>query len=350
VTAAPDILEIDDRDRWNAFVLAHPSGHFFQSWEWGDLQDGLGGRPLRLGAVADGRLVGCVQVLVFDTGTRKFAYVPRGPVADPIDDGVVDALLEAALAVSEGIGCFMARVEPQWPSDAAIAARLAERGFASARQRIMPARTLIVDLSPPLEGIWASFRSNTRNRVRLAEKLGVEVHVATSDDVAVFARLFEETNTRHGLRLARTEAFHLASRYFGPLDTMRLFLARAAGEDLAGIMVFLWGRTATYLWGASSARDSARKLNPNQLLHWTAMQWARERGCTAYDLFGIPDHDEGVLEAEYSQRSGGWWNLYKFKRGFRGTVHRHMGTFDHVFAPAVTSQPPAPAASQSPDG
>lgn len=331
MTASADIVEINDRDHWNAFVLAHPSGHFFQSWEWGELQDGLGGRPLRIGAVSNGRLVGCVQVLVFDTGTRNFAYVPRGPVVDPLDDHVVGGLIDAALAVSAGVGCFMMRIEPQWASDAAVATWLAERGFASARLRIMPARTLIVDLSPPPEGIWASFRSNTRNRVRLAEKLGVEVHVGTADDVAVFARLFEETNVRHGLRRARSEAFFLAARHFGPLDTMRLYLARGGGEPLAGIMVSLWGTTATYLWGASSANEAARKLNPNQLLHWTAMQWARERGCTAYDLFGIPDHDESVLEAEYAQRSGGWWNLYKFKRGFRGTVHRHMGTFDHVF-------------------
>jgi len=343
VTAPLDIVESADRDAWNAFVHAHPAGHFFQSWEWGELQDGLGGRPLRIAAVSDGRLVGAVQVLVFDAGTRKFAYVPRGPVADPHDELVVGGLIDAALAVSAAAGCFMVRIEPQWASDAETAARLGQRGFAVAKQRIMPPRTLLVDLSPPPDAIWASFRSNTRNRVRLAEKLGVDVRVGSADDVPVFARLFEETNTRHGLRLARSEAFFLAARHFGPLDTMRLYVARGGGADLAGIMVFRWGSTTTYLWGASSATEEARKLNPNQLLHWTAMRWARECGCTAYDLFGIPDYDESVLEAEYAQRSGGWWNLYKFKRGFRGSVYRHMGTFDHVFRPPAVEQPPGPA-------
>ena len=45
---------------------------------------------------------------------------------------------------------------------------------------------------------------------------------------------------------------------------------------------------------------------------------------------GIPDHDQDVLEAEYGRQTGGMWNLYRFKRGFRGTVHRHLGTFDRV--------------------
>jgi lipid II:glycine glycyltransferase (peptidoglycan interpeptide bridge formation enzyme) len=39
-----------------------------------------------------------------------------------------------------------------------------------------------------------------------------------------------------------------------------------------------------------------------------------------------------VLEAEYHRQTGGMWNLYKFKRGFGVTVHRHVGTFDYVFA------------------
>ena len=96
-------------------------------------------------------------------------------------------------------------------------------------------------------------------------------------------------------------------------------------------IVFVFGRTATYLWGASSDADEARKLNPNQLLHWTAMQWAKSRGCETYDTFGIPDHDVDVLEAEYGRQTGGMWSLYRFKRGFGGTVVRQLGTFDHVY-------------------
>jgi lipid II:glycine glycyltransferase (peptidoglycan interpeptide bridge formation enzyme) len=109
---------------------------------------------------------------------------------------------------------------------------------------------------------------------------------------------------------------------------MRLFLARSEEADLAGIVVFVFGATATYLWGASSASEAARLMNPNQILHWIAMQWARSRGCTTYDMFGIPDFEIEVLEAEYGRRTDGWWNLYRFKRGFGGTVHRHLGTYD----------------------
>ena len=70
---------------------------------------------------------------------------------------------------------------------------------------------------------------------------------------------------------------------------MRLYLARGgeSRQDISGIIVFVFGRTATYLWGASSDADEARKLNPNQWLHWSAMEWAKSRGCETYDMFGV---------------------------------------------------------------
>src|SRR5687768_10772694 len=82
-----------DRRAWNAFVRDSPFGHLFQTHEWGELQIGLGGQPSRIAAVDDqGRLAGVVQILIFDTGARIFAYVPRGPVCDPEDADLVDAL------------------------------------------------------------------------------------------------------------------------------------------------------------------------------------------------------------------------------------------------------------------
>lgn len=321
--------DFPDRELWNAFVAGHPDGHFFQSWEWGELQDGLGGRPHRMAALTETGIAGVAQLLVFEGG-RTFGYVPRGPVAAARDEIVVGALIDAATDVSAGSGADLLRLEPQWPSDEETAGLLQRRGFGVARQHIMPPRTLLVDLRPTAADLWDAFESTTRNRIRVAEKRGVEVSVAREDEISEFVRLSDETNARHGLRLGRADMFVLAMRLFGARDTMRLFFARHDGAVLAGIMVFLWGSTATYLWGASASSEAARKLNPNQLLHWTAMQWARERGCETYDLFGIPDYDVDVLEAEYGKQSGGWWNLYRFKRGFGGRVHRHLGTFDRV--------------------
>lgn len=321
----------DDKAAWDAFVETHPSSHFFQAWTWGEMQRGLSATPRRIAAVGgDGRIRGAVQSLLFEGATRRFVVVPRGPVADPDDRDVVFALLKAVVEAAHADGASLVRVEPQWGWHEPHVEMMQGFGFRSAKQWIMPRRTLLVDLRPSLDDIWASFRSNTRNRVRLAQKLGVEIRVGTPDDIAVFEELFEEMTARHGLRRAARETFGLAARAYEGQDMMRLYLARGGegAPDISGIIVFVFGKTATYLWGASSDAEEARKLNPNQWLHWEAIQWAKSRGCETYDMFGIPDHDADVLEAEYGRQTGGMWSLYRFKRGFRGTVHKHLGTYD----------------------
>jgi lipid II:glycine glycyltransferase (peptidoglycan interpeptide bridge formation enzyme) len=319
-----------DRHAWNAFVRGHASGHLFQTHEWGGVQAGLGGRPRKIAAVDDRGLVGALQLFVFDTAERTFAYVPRGPVCDPDDAELADLLLDAAVTASHDAGADFVRLEPQWAYTASRADLMAQRGWTSTTQSIMLPRTILVDLQPDPESIWSRFRSNTRNRIRLAEKLGVEVRVGGAEDVASFIRLAEETAARHGLR-RDSRQYALAWRHFGATGDLRVYLARTEGMELAGLMVFVCGPNATYLWGASAGAPEARRFNPNQLLHWTAMQWARTRGCTTYDLHGVPDYDEPALEAEYSRQTGGKWSLYRFKRGFGGRVHRHLGTYDRVF-------------------
>jgi lipid II:glycine glycyltransferase (peptidoglycan interpeptide bridge formation enzyme) len=69
------------------------------------------------------------------------------------------------------------------------------------------------------------------------------------------------------------------------------------------------------------------------MLQWEAMRWARARGCTTYDLWGVPDVDEQTLEAHFTSRSDGLWGVYRFKRGFGGQLRRAQGPWDRVYNP-----------------
>jgi lipid II:glycine glycyltransferase (peptidoglycan interpeptide bridge formation enzyme) len=63
------------------------------------------------------------------------------------------------------------------------------------------------------------------------------------------------------------------------------------------------------------------------------MRWAKARGALSYDLWGVPDEDEAILEAEFDQRHGGLWGVYRFKRGFGGRLVRTVGAWDRVYNP-----------------
>jgi lipid II:glycine glycyltransferase (peptidoglycan interpeptide bridge formation enzyme) len=94
-------------------------------------------------------------------------------------------------------------------------------------------------------------------------------------------------------------------------------------------MVFAYGSRAWYFYGASTEKE--RNRMPTYLLQWKAMQWARQRGCTQYDLWGVPDADLETLEANFTKRSDGLWGVYRFKRGFGGELIRAAGALDRPY-------------------
>jgi lipid II:glycine glycyltransferase (peptidoglycan interpeptide bridge formation enzyme) len=110
-------------------------------------------------------------------------------------------------------------------------------------------------------------------------------------------------------------------------------VAEHDGRPLAALMVFARGSTAWYFYGASSS--DGRNLMPTYALQWQAMRWARARGCSRYDLWGVPDEPESVLESEFTRRQDGLWGVYRFKRGFGGRLARTTGAWDLVLRPGL---------------
>ena len=74
---------------------------------------------------------------------------------------------------------------------------------------------------------------------------------------------------------------------------------------------------------------------PTYLLQWEAMCWARSKGASEYDLWGVPDEDEESLETHFTERSDGLWGVYRFKRGFGGELKRATQALDCVYNPLL---------------
>ncbi|MDX1436346.1 MAG: peptidoglycan bridge formation glycyltransferase FemA/FemB family protein, partial [Anaerolineales bacterium] len=99
------------------------------------------------------------------------------------------------------------------------------------------------------------------------------------------------------------------------------------------VLVFAYGNRAWYFFGASTSKERIRM--PAYLLQWEAIRWARSRGCSAYDLWGVPDYDFETLESGFTERSDGLWGVYRFKRGFGGQLMRASGPWDRVYSPTL---------------
>lgn len=321
-----------DDARWDAFVAAHPAGHLLQLSRWGALKARFGWQAARLALEQDGHLRAGAQVLFRPLPLgRTLAYVPKGPLLVPDDEAIARSFWNALHALARSRQAVLLKIEPEWPDDAALAARLRDWGFRPSPQTIQPRRTVWLDLTADEETILARMKSKTRYNVRLAERKGVQVRPGALDDLDTFYALMQETGARDGFAIHSLEYYRAAYQLFVPAGLARLFLAFYGDEPLGALMAFACGDKAWYFYGASS--DRQRERMPNYLLQWQAMRWAKSIGCAAYDLWGIPDEEEAALEAQFSARRDGLWGVYRFKRGFGGRAQRYLGAYDAVYSP-----------------
>ena len=322
------IVESPERAAWDARVSAAPGGHVLQSWAWGELKSQFGWGVERVAAGT-----ACAQVLfrALPGGLGSLAYVPRGPAADFGDAASVRALLEAIVPAVRKRRAICLKVEPNREEGPALEATLRALAFRPSPQAVQPRRTILVDLEGPPEAVLERMKQKTRYNVRLAERKGVIVRAGDEGDLPAFYRLMEVTAERDRFAVHSEAYYAAAHRLFVPAGQGRLLLAEHEGQLLAGLVALAFGDTACYMYGASS--DEGRNLMPTYVLQWEAMRWAKERGCRLYDLWGVPDEEEAVLEAQFADRSDGLWGVYRFKRGFGGRLVRTAGAWDLVYAP-----------------
>ena len=178
----------------------------------------------------------------------------------------------------------------------------------------------------------AAMKQKTRYNIRLAGRKGVVVRQGTEADLPMFYRLSQVTSTRDGFGIHSLAYYQAAFRLFSPEQCV-LLIAEYENDPLAALMAFSFGQRAYYFYGASV--NSHRNLMPTYLIQWAAIRWAKQQGCTWYDLWGIPDEDPATLDAEFSTRNDGLWGVYRFKRGFGGQVVRSVGANDYIYNPVL---------------
>jgi lipid II:glycine glycyltransferase (peptidoglycan interpeptide bridge formation enzyme) len=335
---------------WDRWVMAQANGHPLQLSGWAALkaQFGWTHRRVVLSGAGETPRAGA-QVLMRRAYGVKLAYAPRGPLLDWRDPAECTALLDLLRRDCHQQGAAILKIEPALADTPANRALLRQHGFAPSTQSVQPPATIIVDLAPEEEAILAAMKSKWRYNIRLAERKGVTVRTMQRSDLASFHALMCETGVRDGFAVHNDDYFTAAFDQLAP-EHAAFLLAEFAGEPIAAIVVAIAGKTAVYLWGASSERERSRM--PNHALQWAGMRWARAHGATAYDLWGIPD-DLGRLamalnpEAEAgvdvdrlpialdALPGNGLWGVYRFKQGFGGRVLRTVGAWDMALDPVV---------------
>jgi peptidoglycan pentaglycine glycine transferase (the first glycine) len=333
-------------EAWDTLVEHHPQGHVLQLAAWGALKSAFGWQAelVALAEVPGGPPVAGAQILYRHLPLRlgTLAYIPRGPLA-PADwwenPTRMQPLWNALHAAARQRGARWLKVEapdegsPDAPSADALQVALAAAGMRPGPQNVQPVRTIVIDLSGGPEAVLAALKQKTRYNIRLSAKKDVIVREANAADVTSFTAMMQVTGQRDAFGVHDPAYYRLAFDLFAPQGRAALFLASYAGQDLAGVMAFALGRTAWYFYGASTNEE--RNRMPTYAAQWAALEWAMQRGCAVYDLWGVPDEGEETLEAQFADRGDGLWGVYRTKRGWGGTLVRRIPAWDFVYSPPI---------------
>lgn len=336
---------------WDRFVASHPQAHILQTNAWGRLKSDFGWQSRLVLLRNGGEIAGGAQLLLRSVMGLKLAYVPRGPVVDWNDTRRTAEILEQLAEKARAEGAVLLKIEPELTDSDENRVLLSELGLRPGRQTIQPRSTIHLAIDEDPDTILAKMKSKWRYNIRLAGRKGVTVRPGGATDLDRFESLMEETGERNDFSAHSIEYYRRAFDLFVPENGVFLF-AEYEGVPLAAIVVLAIGDKAWYLWGASSNRE--RNRMPNHGLQWAAIEWARARGCSTYDFWGVPDEigqiglgmglhrRESVAAADVpldlsAFPQGDLWGVFRFKQGFGGDLVRYVGAWDYPLYPLVGS-------------
>jgi peptidoglycan pentaglycine glycine transferase (the first glycine) len=317
-------MDIVSFSEWNKFLEGHPNAHLLQMGEWGELKKDFGWKPVRL--ILNNGIGAQILFRRLPLGLT-LGYLPK-PVFSNQLSVISDQLWKEVDVVCKKNHAVFLKVEPDaWDKDF----NLPPATFKPSNHNIQPPRTIMISIKESEEEILARMKPKCRYNIRLAERKGVTVRAW--DDIQVFHEMMTVTGGRDNFGVHSKEYYQRVYELFRSMGTCELLFAEYEGKLLAALMAFANGKRAWYVYGASN--DQERNRMPTYLLQWEAIRWAKSRGCEEYDLWGVPDESEEVLEANFESRHDGLWGVYRFKRGFGGEIKRAAQALDRVYNPLL---------------
>jgi len=289
------------KDEWNKNV-----DHPLQSWEWGEFRERTGIKVVREGGV---------QVTI-----HKIPYTGWNVGYCPKNELPNKEMIETLCKIAKDNRCIFIKLEP----------KVEMQDFA--RMGLVPGKPLftkhnfVLDVTPSEEELLASFKQKTRYNIRVAEKRGVIVTIDNSETALErYLDLTEETTKRQGFYAHSREYHKKMWRILHPARIANLLVAKYRGEIVTTWVLFKFGDTLYYPYGASTREH--REVMANNLVMWEAIKLAKQWGLHYLDMWGALGTEPDTNDP--------WYGFHAFKSGYGARHVEYIGTWDYVAYPVL---------------
>lgn len=301
------LKQCQDKREWDEYVLDN-EGHPLQLWGWGDLKSAHGWRAYRMYLYSEQEeVIGAVQLLVrrLPWPLRSVAYVPRGPVVSKENRGqLLEALAEYTKRVHHSVSLTIE------PDDTEFAT---PQGWVKSLNRILPSRTVILDLNKSESELLSAMAKKTRQYIRKSASEAIQIKpVKTREELDKCLAIYHATAKRANFRLHNDQYYYDVFDKLG--DHSPVFAAYVDDQPITFLWLAISADTAFELYGGMN--ELGQQLRANYALKWRAIRKCQEWGLSRYDFGGLIG--DGVTT---------------FKKGWTDDEIELAGTFDLPLSP-----------------
>ncbi len=341
-----ETADIKNPAQWNSLIENLPGAHALQTRQWGEVkkQYGWDVHPL-IWRDEEANIVAAALVLERKLSMKllpfqpSFIYIPRGPLLDWSDAGLVERVLSDLKHFAEDQGAFFLKIDPALPlgygvpgeegaeenhNGQRVKNKLESSGWHFSAEQIQFRNTVEVDLRQDEDELLKRMKSKTRYNIRLAERRGVTVRSGDASDIDLLYQMYAHTAVRDDFLIRDQAYYQTVWQTFFESGLAQPLIAEVENTPVGAVVIFKFAGCAWYFYGMS--QDEHREKMFNHRLQWEAMRHARESGCHTYDMWGAP---------EVYNETDSLWGVYRFKDGFGGRVVRSLGAWDYPIQPLI---------------
>lgn len=212
-----NFIENIEKEKYEKFVKNHPKSHFLQSYAWGEFaKEEKNLTPHYVGLENDKHQLVAATLLLEKHLPLGYCYLyaPRGYVIDFKDFELLKTFTEEIKKYAKKRKAIFVKIDPDIiyheedcnhkiiidKDDQAYQSlkKLGYRhlGFTKNFETMQPRYTFRIDFTKPWEEVEKNFSKTTKQRIKKAEDLLVDVEIGTEKDIQTFYQLMILTETR----------------------------------------------------------------------------------------------------------------------------------------------------------
>jgi lipid II:glycine glycyltransferase (peptidoglycan interpeptide bridge formation enzyme) len=306
----------NDQKAWDSHVF-HP----LQSWEWGEFRKKSGIDVVRLIGEKKGHMTDCWQITFHKIPHTLYTvgYFPKGPEPTP-------HMMNELKRLGRQKHAIFIQLEPNIIANPESQNSKLETRLIPSHHPLFTQYNFVLDLTKSEEELLAAMHPKTRYNIRVAQKHGVVIKEDNSPQAfETYLQLSTETTDRQKF-YAHSHTYHRHMwETLSKSGVAKLYTATYKNEVLAAWVLFLFGDTIYYPYGASS-RNHREVMAPTLLL-WEIARIAKSQGLKKFDLWGAlgpsPDPNDP------------WFGFHRFKEGFHPKFITYVGSYDLVILPLL---------------